>query len=71
MIIQMLLMGFKIEEVPAIMYERTTGESMHSGFIQPINYILLISLSTLKIIVRQKARDNQLKNEVKTRRKIL
>lgn len=54
MIIQMLLKGYKIEEVPAHMYERESGESMHSGILKPIKYMILISLSTVSILIRQR-----------------
>lgn len=31
-ILQMLLLGFEVEEIPAVMHARTGGESMHNGF---------------------------------------
>lgn len=54
MIIQMIMLGFKIQEVPAKMYERQLGESMHSGIVKPIMYMILMSVSTIGIILRQK-----------------
>lgn len=54
MIIQMIMMGYKIEEIPAKMYSRTSGESMHSGIFKPIAYMVIISLSTISIILRQR-----------------
>lgn len=53
MIIKMLLLGYKIEEIPSIMYERTSGESIHSG-LKPIVYMLLMMLSTLTVILQYK-----------------
>ncbi|GAA0178413.1 glycosyltransferase family 2 protein [Clostridium sediminicola] len=54
MIIQMIMKGYKIKEIPAVMYERKTGEAMHSGIIKPIKYMVLITLSTLSIILRNR-----------------
>ena len=46
MIVQMLLLGFKIEEVPAVMHERTSGVSMHTGLLKVGKYMVLMMLST-------------------------
>ena len=46
MIVQMLLLGFKIEEVPAVMHERTAGVSMHTGLLKVGKYMVLMMLST-------------------------
>lgn len=54
MIIQMIMMGYKIEEVPAKMYARSSGTSMHSGIFKPIAYMVLMCLSTIIIILRQR-----------------
>lgn len=40
LIIEMLLSGFKIEEVPVEMRLREAGESMHGGIIKPIKYMI-------------------------------
>ncbi|MGB8452025.1 MAG: glycosyltransferase family 2 protein [Anaerocolumna sp.] len=53
MIIKMLLLGYKIEEIPSVMYERTSGESIHSG-LKPILYMILMMLSTLTVILQYK-----------------
>lgn len=54
MIIQMLMMGYKIEEVPAKMHPREAGKSMHSGILKPIAYMVIIFLSTIAVILRQR-----------------
>lgn len=54
MIIQMLMLGYTIKEIPAVMHERENGKSMHSGIIRPIKYMVIISLSTLSIILRSR-----------------
>ncbi|KMZ55353.1 glycosyltransferase family 2 protein [Dorea sp. D27] len=54
MIVQMLLLGFKIEEVPAVMTERTAGESMHSGLLKVGKYMVLMLLSTWNAYLRYK-----------------
>lgn len=53
MIIQMLLLKFKIVEVPAVMHPRTAGVSMHSG-LKPIWYMLRMFFSVLAVIFRCK-----------------
>lgn len=53
MVIQMLLLGFKLEEVPVVMHERNTGISMHSG-IKPVIYMFRMLLSILAVVYRVK-----------------
>lgn len=53
MIMQMLLLKFKIVEVPAVMHSRTAGVSMHSG-LKPIWYMLRMFFSVLAVIFRCK-----------------
>ncbi|MDD3221585.1 MAG: glycosyltransferase family 2 protein [Clostridia bacterium] len=55
MIIQMLLLNFKIEEIPAIMHERTAGVSMHTGLLKVGKYMILMLLSTWNAYSRNKA----------------
>ena len=54
MIIQMLLLGYSIKEIPAVMYERNFGESMHSGLLKQLIYMLIMPLSILTVITRVK-----------------
>lgn len=56
MAIQMLLLGFSIEEVPAIMHERTAGVSMHDGWLHVGRYMILMMLSTWNAYSRYKKR---------------
>ncbi len=51
LIINMLLQGFKIEEVPVEMRKREHGESMHTGIIAPVKYMIKILYSILIIIL--------------------
>ncbi len=51
MILQMLLLGFHIREIPAVMHPRTTGKSMHSGF-KPFIYMFRMFFSMLAVAVR-------------------
>lgn len=53
MIIKMSLLGFRIEEIPAIMYPRHTGTSIHSG-IKPLFYMFHMVLSTFIIMLQLK-----------------
>lgn len=54
MIIQMIMLGFTIEEVPGKMYYREEGKSMHSGIFKPISYMVMMTLSIITIVLRQK-----------------
>ena len=53
MIMQMLLLGFRVEEIPAVMYARTEGTSMHSG-LKPIIYMFRMMFSIIAVWVRIK-----------------
>lgn len=53
MIIQMLMLGYKISEVPSVMHERVTGVSMHSGVIKPLIYMLMMPLNIFSVYMRQ------------------
>lgn len=52
-IMQMLLLGFRIREIPAVMHPRTEGVSMHSG-LKPIMYMFRMFFSILAILFRIK-----------------
>jgi glycosyltransferase involved in cell wall biosynthesis len=52
-ILEMLLLGFKVVEIPAVMHTRTEGVSMHSGW-KPILYMFRMLLSILAVIFRDK-----------------
>lgn len=53
MIMQMLLLGFRVEEIPAVMHGRTSGVSMHSG-IKPFFYMIRMFVSVLAVWYRFK-----------------
>lgn len=53
MIMQMLYLGFRIEEIPAVMHARVSGTSMHSG-IKPIFYMFRMFISILAVWYRFK-----------------
>ena len=53
MIILMLLVGYKVEEMPAVMHARLSGESMHSG-LKPIVYMIRMTLSIFAVVFRVK-----------------
>ncbi len=52
LIIEMLLKGYKIKEVPVKMRLRKTGESMHGGIIKPIKYMINMLYSIVFIIIQ-------------------
>lgn len=53
MIIQMLLLGFRVDELPAIMHARTEGKSMHTG-LKPFFYMFRMLFSILAVVFRIK-----------------
>ena len=55
LIIEMLFKGYKIEEVPVKMRQRSAGVSMHSGIIAPMKYMIrMIYFIILILIIRKK-----------------
>ena len=53
MLMQMLLLGFRVWEIPAVMHMRTEGVSMHSG-LKPILYMFRMTFSILAVWIREK-----------------
>ncbi|MCH5340528.1 MAG: glycosyltransferase family 2 protein [Acetatifactor sp.] len=53
MILQMLLLGFRVEEIPAVMHMRTEGVSMHSG-LKPLFYMFRMMFSMIAVWLRIK-----------------
>lgn len=51
MIMQMVLLGFRVAEVPAVMHARTEGVSMHSG-LKPIKYMFRMMYSIIAVWVK-------------------
>jgi len=51
MIMQMLMLGFRVEEIPAVMHARTEGVSMHSG-LKPIKYMFRMMFSIIAVWIR-------------------
>ena len=60
LIIEMLMQGYKIEEVPVKMKERIYGESMHSGIWSPISYMITMFYSIFLIIIKYGIRKNKM-----------
>lgn len=52
-IIQMILLRFRIVEIPAVMHTRTTGKSMHTG-LKPLVYMFRMMLSICAVVFRIK-----------------
>lgn len=53
MIMQMLLLGFQVREIPAVMHPRLEGKSMHSG-LKPVIYMFRMTISILAVWIREK-----------------
>ena len=56
MIVQMALLGYNIQEIPAVMHAREGGTSMHFGIIEPILYMFIMVFSTANVYIRSKKR---------------
>lgn len=52
MIMQMLLLGYKVEEMPALMFARHEGVSMHHGIIKPLIYMFRMMYSIVAVWLR-------------------
>ena len=52
LVIDMLLQGYKIKEVPVKMRLRENGESMHSGIIKPIKYMIEQFYTCIVIVLK-------------------
>lgn len=65
MIVQMLMLGYRIVEIPSVMHERMAGESMHSGIIKPLIYMMVMPMSVVAVYLRQKIKENKKKKQEK------
>lgn len=54
MILQMLMLGYTVKEIPALMHYRTEGVSMHSGIIKPAIYMYRMFCSIIAVWLRIK-----------------
>ena len=53
MIILMMLVKFRVVEIPAVMHMRKEGKSMHSG-LRPLWYMLRVCYSILIVLFQAK-----------------
>lgn len=53
MIMQMILLGYRVKEIPALMHTRKEGVSMHSG-LKPVIYMMRMTLSICAVWLRIK-----------------
>ena len=54
MLTSMILKGYNVVEIPAVMHTRSYGMSMHSGLIKPIGYMFHMMISIVGVVLRQK-----------------
>lgn len=52
LVIEMLLLGYKITEIPVKMRLREAGESMHGGIIKPMKYMINMLYNIVFIIIQ-------------------
>ena len=53
MILQMIMLGYNVKEIPALMHQRTEGKSMHSG-LKPVIYMIRMCYSIFAVWIRIK-----------------
>ena len=51
MLLQMILLGYQVEEIPAVMHARETGTGMHSG-LRPVIYMAHMLFSICAVLLR-------------------
>ncbi len=51
-LMQMLLLGFRVREIPVVMHPRHSGKSMHAGVVRPVLYVLRMTASLLAVWAR-------------------
>lgn len=51
-LIQMLLLGYRVEEIPAVMHEREAGTSMHGSLLKAGLYIAHMFFSICAVLLR-------------------
>lgn len=56
LVIEMLLLGYKIKEVSVKMRLRESGESMHGGIIKPIKYMINMFYTIVFVIIQNPKR---------------
>lgn len=52
LIIEMLLLGYSVKEIPVKMRLREAGESMHGGIIKPIKYMIQMFYEVIIITIK-------------------
>ena len=62
LVIEMLMLGYKIEEVSVKMRLREAGESMHGGIIKPIKYMVNMFYTIFFIVIQNIGNKKKVKN---------
>lgn len=57
-LIQMLILGYRLQEIPSVMHEREAGTSMHSGLLKPLLYMMIMPLSIFSVWLRLRGHHN-------------
>ena len=52
LVIEMLMSGYKIKEIPVKMRLREDGESMHGGIVKPIKYMVNMFYTVIFIVIQ-------------------
>lgn len=51
-ITKMLLNGYSLKEIPAVMHSRQSGTSMHSGLMNNIRYMFTVTLNIVVVVMQ-------------------
>lgn len=52
MLVQMLLLGFRLRQIPAVMHYRTEGTSIHAGLLNNARYMIRMTLQLFAVWLR-------------------
>lgn len=63
LVIEMLMQGYKIAEIPVSMRLREDGESMHGGIIKPIKYMINMLYTIIIVFIQNLGVKKEGKNE--------
>ena len=63
LVIDMLMNGYKIIEVPVKMRLRENGESMHGGIVKPIKYMINMFYTIFFIVIQNMGCRGNVNNE--------
>lgn len=58
-ILEMMLLGYTVVQIPAVMHDRTDGTGMHTGIWKPIKYMVRSTIALVIVWMRTKLPDRR------------